>query len=138
MLAPLRAFGDFKFKWSNTTISDTLGAVLGPKAVPAHYVSPPYLTAAPEVTTIPLNPRAKFLVLGSDGLWDMMTPMQVIRLVGEHMSGKVTLSPLNLEDVTVELDEVSQLLKQRHAALKVKPIDANSATHLARFQYSFF
>ena len=36
------------------------------------------------------------MVIGSDGLWDMMTPMQAIRLVGEHMSGKITLTPLNL------------------------------------------
>jgi pyruvate dehydrogenase phosphatase len=31
----------------------------------------------PEVSYHRLNPRDKFLVLGSDGLWDLMTPMQV-------------------------------------------------------------
>ena len=78
MLAPFRAFGDFKFKWSKETITDTLGSVLGPNSVPPHYKTPPYLTAAPEVTTMQLTPRDKFVVLGSDGLWDMMTPMQVM------------------------------------------------------------
>ena len=77
MLAPLRAFGDFKFKWPRSTIEETLGGVLGEHAVPANYKTPPYLTAVPEVTYHRLTPRDKFLILGSDGLWDMMTPMQV-------------------------------------------------------------
>lgn len=81
MLAPLRAFGDFKFKWPRSTIEETLGGVLGEHAVPANYKTPPYLTAVPEVTYHRLTPRDKFLILGSDGLWDMMTPMQVLFLM---------------------------------------------------------
>ena len=77
ILAPLRAFGDFKFKWDRSTIEDTLGAILGEHACPPNYKTPPYLTARPEVTYHRLSPRDKFLVIGSDGLWDMMTPMQV-------------------------------------------------------------
>ena len=73
------------------------------------------------------------LVLGSDGLWDLMTPMQVIRLVGEHMSGKVTLSPLNLnQQVDITLGDIATVLNKRQAALKVKPQDSNAATHLVR------
>ena len=61
-----------------------------------NYKTPPYLTVVPEITHHKLNTRDKFMVLATDGLWDMMTPMQVIRLVGEHMSGKVVLKPLVL------------------------------------------
>ena len=117
MLAPFRAFGNFRFKWPRLTIEKTFGGVLGEHAVPANYKTPPYLTAVPEVTYHRLTPGDKFLILGSDGLWDMMTPMQVasslnkgllwsmealniyttqpkvVRLVGEHMSGKVCPSP---------------------------------------------
>jgi len=71
-------------------------------------------------------------VIGSDGLWDMMTPMQVIRLVGEHMSGKVTLSPLVLDKPHIPLQEIASLLRQRQAAMKLKPTDENAATHLIR------
>jgi serine/threonine protein phosphatase PrpC len=39
--------------------------------------TPPYLTAMPEVSYHRLTARDKFMVIGSDGLWDMMTPMQV-------------------------------------------------------------
>jgi hypothetical protein len=39
--------------------------------------TPPYLTALPEISYHRLTARDKFMVIGSDGLWDMMTPMQV-------------------------------------------------------------
>jgi len=132
ILAPLRAFGDFKFKWNRATIEDTLGAILGEHACPPNYKTPPYLTAQPEVTYHRLSPRDKFMVIGSDGLWDMMTPMQVVRLVGEHMSGKVTLSPLHLSHPNVPLADIAALLKQRQAAMRLKPTDSNAATHLIR------
>lgn len=86
MLAPVRAFGDFRFKWDAKTINDTIGNLLGHAAVPEYYKTPPYLTVEPEVTSVKLTPKDKFLVIGSDGLWDMMTPMQVIRLVGNIQS----------------------------------------------------
>ena len=62
----------------------------------------------------------------------MMTPMQVVRLVGEHMSGKVTLSPLQLTQSSIPLQDIAGLLKQRQAAMRLKPTDTNAATHLIR------
>ena len=147
ILAPLRAFGDFKFKWPADQINHVLGTVLNkstsaaakqPPAVPPNYKSPPYLTAKPEVASHRLTARDKFLVIGSDGLWDMMTPMQVIRLVGEHMSGKITLTPLQLggssgnEGQNLTLSEINTMLRRRQAAMKLKPIDSNASTHLIR------
>jgi pyruvate dehydrogenase phosphatase len=132
MLAPLRAFGDFKFKWDRKIIEETLGQVLGDRACPPNYKTPPYLTAEPEVSYHRLTPRDKFLVIGSDGLWDMMTPMQVIRLVGEHMSGKLTLSPLHLAEPHIPLEDIAVLLRKRQAAMKLKPVDTNASTHLIR------
>ena len=131
-LAPLRAFGDFRFKWPSETIATIMGDLLGKHAVAPNYKTPPYLTATPEVTYHRLTPRDKFLVIGSDGLWDMMTPMQVIRLVGEHMSGKITLSPLTVSGDGICLSEINEVLRQRQAAMKLKPTDSNAATHLTR------
>ena len=88
ILAPLRAFGDFKFKWPADLIESVLGSVLKraaqpgtkqPPAVPPNYHTPPYLTAMPEVMSHKLSRRDKFLVIGSDGLWDMMTPVSRIK-----------------------------------------------------------
>jgi pyruvate dehydrogenase phosphatase len=77
MLAPLRAFGDFRFKWDASVIKETIGNLLGHMAVPEEYKTPPYLTVEPDVFAQKITPKDKFLVIGSDGLWDMMTPMQV-------------------------------------------------------------
>ena len=81
MLAPLRAFGDFRFKWDANVIKETIGGLLGHVAVPDEYKTPPYLTVEPDVIAQKLSPKDKFLVIGSDGLWDMMTPMQVRRRI---------------------------------------------------------
>ena len=80
MLAPLRAFGDFRFKWDASVIKETIGNLLGHMAVPEEYKTPPYLTVEPDVFAQKITPKDKFLVIGSDGLWDMMTPMQVCSL----------------------------------------------------------
>merc|ERR1719410_166653 len=132
MLAPLRAFGDFRFKWKAEVIEKTIGNMLGHVAVPGYYKTPPYLTAVPEVTYHRLTPRDKFLILGSDGLWDMMTPMQVVRLVGEHMSGKVCLTPLHLTQPNIPLEQIALVLKKRQESMRLKPNDGNAATHLIR------
>jgi len=71
-------------------------------------------------------------VIASDGLWDLISPLQAVRLVGEHMSGKVTLSPFRLPKSEMRLKEVNQLLLQRKEGLKMKPLDTNAATHLIR------
>ena len=72
----------------------------------------------------------------------MMTPMQAIRLVGEHMSGKITLTPLNLgygegsseqeRPASLTLTEINSILRKRQDAMKLKPTDSNAATHLIR------
>ena len=69
ILAPLRAFGDYKFKWPATQIEEILGPPLNrgrkssnvkqPPAVPPDYKTPPYLTATPEVTAHRLSARDK-------------------------------------------------------------------------------
>ena len=59
--------------------------------------------------------------------------IHVIRVVGEHTQGKITLSPLVLnETVDVKFSDLFRVLKQRQSAMKLKPQDLNSATHLIR------
>jgi len=48
------------------------------------------------------------------------------------MSGKVTLSPLSLAQHHIPLKDIAALLRQRQAAMRLKPTDANAATHLIR------
>lgn len=112
-LAPLRAFGDFRYKWPLDVLETKVVPFYGKHVIAEYYQSPPYLTALPEITHHLLTPRDKFLVLATDGLWDMMSPMQVVKLVGEHMSGKAFLQPLKLPRRDITLESISQLLQQR-------------------------
>ncbi|GAB0100908.1 pyruvate dehydrogenase [Sergentomyia squamirostris] len=131
-LAPLRALGDFRYKWPRETLHKVAGPHYGENVVPPHYYTPPYLTAQPEVRYHRLEPRDRFLVLATDGLWDVLTPIQVVRLVGEHMHGKTFLQPLELPGREIRLGELSQMLAHRRTGIPKKPTDKNSATHLIR------
>lgn len=126
-LAPLRAMGDFKFKWSK----DQLHQFDIPSS--PQYHTPPYLSALPEITHHTLTPKDKFLVLASDGLWDMISPVQAVRLIGEHISGKAFLQPLRLPKRQIQLNDIEQMLDRRKEGLLKKPHDRNAATHLLRY-----
>ncbi|KAK4016198.1 pyruvate dehydrogenase [acetyl-transferring]-phosphatase 1, mitochondrial isoform X1 [Daphnia magna] len=131
-LMPLRAFGDFRFKWPRHVLEKWVIPVLGESALPQNYKTPPYLSARPEIIKHTLSPRDKFVVIASDGLWDLLSPTQVVRLVGEHMSGRVALGPLTLPPGDVTLEEINKMLQQRREGLSKRPLDTNAATHLIR------
>ncbi|CAH0401973.1 unnamed protein product [Chilo suppressalis] len=131
-LAPLRSMGDYKFKWSVETISNLLVPLFGPTVIPQYYHTPPYLTAKPDVFYHRLTSKDKFLIIASDGIWDMMTTVQSVKLVGEHMKGKVFFNPLKLPRKNIQLGDINDLLLHRKESLKSKPKDRNAATHLIR------
>nr|CAG4638439.1 EOG090X05SW [Cyclestheria hislopi] len=131
-LMPLRAFGDFRFKWPREVLEKWVVPIIGESAVPPHYKTPPYLTAHPEIIRHTLTPKDKFLVIASDGLWDLLSPTQVVRLVGEHQSGRVAFGPLTLPPGDVTVGDVNSMLHQRREGLSKRPLDTNAATHLMR------
>lgn len=82
-LEPTRAFGDASYKWTKE-ISDRLRASFFGRSSSPHLKTPPYVTAEPVVTTTKVNPeRGDFLVLATDGLWEMLTNDEVVGLVGK-------------------------------------------------------
>lgn len=64
-LAPLRALGDFRYKWSLELMHKKVVPFYGENAIPPNYFTPPYLTAKPEVIYHRLTPRDKFLIIGN-------------------------------------------------------------------------
>ncbi|XP_057651235.1 pyruvate dehydrogenase [acetyl-transferring]-phosphatase 1, mitochondrial [Diorhabda carinulata] len=131
-LAPLRAMGDFRFKWNKEIMNNVIAKHFGEQVLLPNYHTPPYLSSSPDVVHHRLTARDKFLIIATDGLWDMMTPLQAVRLVGEHMKGKVTLRPLKLPRKNMTLNEINEVLLQRKEGLKTKPRDSNAATHIIR------
>lgn len=131
-LAPLRSLGDYRYKWPIETLNSVAVPLVGQRAIPHNYHTPPYLSAMPDVYYHRLSPKDRFLIIASDGIWDMMTPLQAVKLVGQHMKGKVFFNPLKLPKKNIQLGDINELLMHRKESLKSKPKDRNAATHLIR------
>lgn len=82
-LEPTRAFGDASYKWSREVAERLKNSFFG--RTPSQLLrTPPYVTAEPVVTTTKIEPeKGDFLVMATDGLWEMLTNEEVVGLVGQ-------------------------------------------------------
>ena len=134
LLLPLRAFGDVRFKWSVRDLKEYVVPIHGHSTIPNNYFSPPYVTARPEVIHKKLTYKDKFLVLATDGLWELLSPERVVQLVGNHMNGQQSFDPYQLPtDRSIKMKELFDDLTKRRTSLSNQPIDHNSSTHLIRY-----
>ncbi|XP_026163665.1 pyruvate dehydrogenase [acetyl-transferring]-phosphatase 1, mitochondrial-like isoform X2 [Mastacembelus armatus] len=139
LLLPFRAFGNIRFKWSAEMLNrlyetrpDILSVVSeAARMLPPHYLTPPYLSAEPEVTQYHIRPADKFLVLATDGLWELMHRQTVIQLVGEHLTGLQKQGPV-IPSVGMTLGALQRLLLERRGRVLSVLEDQNTATHLLR------
>lgn len=82
-LEPTRAFGDAFYKWSRETQDKIKQHFFGRTPHPL-LKTPPYVTAEPVVSTTSIEPgKGDFVVLATDGLWEMLTNEEVVGLVGQ-------------------------------------------------------
>ncbi|KAK3343882.1 phosphatase 2C-like domain-containing protein [Lasiosphaeria hispida] len=89
-LEPSRAFGDAHYKWSRE-ISDKLREKFFGRGPPTLLKTPPYVTAEPVVTTTKIEPeKGDFVVMATDGLWEMLTNEEVIGLVGKWIESQAS------------------------------------------------
>ncbi|XP_028853936.1 pyruvate dehydrogenase [acetyl-transferring]-phosphatase 1, mitochondrial [Denticeps clupeoides] len=137
LLMPFRAFGDMKFKWSSEllirvyeTRPDMVSGNEYAKTLPPNYHTPPYLIAEPEVTQHKLRPQDKFLILATDGLWELMHRQTVVQVIGEHLSGLHWQKPVSALSIT--LGQMHRLLQERKTRAFSALEDENSTTHLIR------
>ena len=101
-LQPTRAFGDIKYKWPATALQNFLPSILpdGMKArsMASNYLTPPYVTARPEVEyrkfSLPpqrqgssSGPTLRFVIMATDGFWDEITNAEAVVLAGAYLSG---------------------------------------------------
>ncbi|KAI6250195.1 Protein phosphatase 2C [Erysiphe necator] len=81
-LEPTRAFGDASYKWSRE-ISERLKTSFFGRTPSKLLQTPPYVTAEPVVTSTQVYPEKNdFLVMATDGLWEMLSNEEVVGLVG--------------------------------------------------------
>ncbi len=102
LLIPFRGFGVMKFKWSGELLNRTYEArpelLIGnenAKNLLPDYHTPPYLIADPETTYHKLRPQDKFLILATDGLWELMHRQTVVQVLGEHLSDMQWKKPVS-------------------------------------------
>ena len=82
-LEPTRAFGDATYKWTRE-VSERLKESFFGRTPSALLRTPPYVTAEPVVTTTKIEPDSgDFVVMATDGLWEMLTNEEVVGLVGQ-------------------------------------------------------
>lgn len=91
-LEPTRAFGDAIYKWSRET-QDKIKRHFFGKTPHQLLKTPPYVTAEPVVTNTTIKPEAgDFVVLATDGLWEMLTNEEVVGLVGQWLEKQKSAS----------------------------------------------
>ncbi|KAK5110109.1 hypothetical protein LTR62_006243 [Meristemomyces frigidus] len=84
-LEPSRAFGDAMYKWS-MEIQQKLYRNYFARTPNRNVKTPPYVTAEPIVTTTKVDPtQGDFVVMATDGLWEMLTNEEVVGLVGQWL-----------------------------------------------------
>ncbi|KAH9881446.1 hypothetical protein IAQ61_000171, partial [Plenodomus lingam] len=87
-LEPSRAFGDASYKWSLET-TDALKKSYFARSPSSLLKTPPYVTAEPIVTTTKVEPeKGDFVVMATDGLWEMLTNEEVVGLVGQWLDAQ--------------------------------------------------
>lgn len=147
-LEPSRAFGDCRYKLP-ALIQEKIYKQFFGRRLPNNLQSPPYVTAEPVITTTKINPENNdFLVMASDGLYEMLSNEEIIGLVVKWMEKEKMVKPatsfwnyfgLNdkgLPDVTDITNDKSskQPFRKNRLGLNGGYLleDKNVATHLIR------
>ncbi|PYH89037.1 protein serine/threonine phosphatase 2C [Aspergillus ellipticus CBS 707.79] len=151
-LEPTRSFGDLYYKWTDAMqdkvrecfLNDgKLGRQLAPNA------TPPYLTAEPLVTSVHIQPeRGDFVVMASDGLWELLSNEEVVGLVGRWVDEQKSIGTedgkkgwkryISSVKSTVVGGNPTGQKKPQHSGSPIHPDDrfvledTNAATHLLR------
>ncbi|KAF2720754.1 MgPP2CL-3, protein phosphatase 2C-like protein 3 [Polychaeton citri CBS 116435] len=91
-LEPSRAFGDAVYKWSAEIQNKLKNNFFG--RTPSKYLkTPPYVTAEPVITTTKVEPsNGDFVVMATDGLWEMLSNEEVVGLVGQWLESQASSS----------------------------------------------
>lgn len=92
-LEPSRAFGDCRYKLP-ALIQERIYKQFFGRRLPSNLNSPPYVTAEPVITTTKISPENNdFLVMASDGLYEMLSNEEIVGLVVKWMENEKMVKP---------------------------------------------
>ena len=88
VLAVSRAFGDTRFKDTNSWREGHIGCSKGP------------VIAVPDIYSEVCTPHTEFCLIATDGLWDVMSPQLAVNFIRTKLSKKCDLQECVRELVT--------------------------------------
>ena len=97
-LQPSRSFGDAKYKWPQTRCQ-----ALGARKV-RNYHTPPYVTARPVVTQMRRHADDRFIILATDGLWDVVDSTTAVECVGAHLDNNDNKNGISSDNTNNNID----------------------------------
>ncbi|KAF4984788.1 hypothetical protein FZEAL_79 [Fusarium zealandicum] len=97
-----RAFGDHRWKWPEELICSARDNFYGTSPRPK-FKTPPYMTARPEITKRTVQTE-DFVILASDGLWDMISNDHAVACVSRWLAAKKTGQPEPFKEKKFELE----------------------------------
>lgn len=133
-----RAFGDALWKWPLEFQRNVQKRFYGPSPLTPRYPvqTPPYLTAAPVVTSTKIDAgRPSFLIMATDGLWDTLSSQQAVDLVGKWLERRRGEQGNGIAEPTYEPFDFGQFGKGvswRFVEDRTTVQDENVAVHLVR------
>ncbi|KAM0262622.1 hypothetical protein ACHAQJ_001667 [Trichoderma viride] len=95
-IAVTRGFGDHRWKWPNEFLNFLKSNYHGTEPRPKSK-TPPYMVATPEVTTRHIQ-SSDFVILASDGLWDVMSNEDAVTCVSRWLSARRLGKPEVVKD----------------------------------------
>lgn len=95
-IAITRAFGDHRWKWSVEDL-DTANQSYFSYGKRPNYKTPPYMTAEPEITTRQVQGQ-DFVIMASDGLWDVISNEHAVECVERWVKAKKAGKPETVVD----------------------------------------
>lgn len=90
-IAITRAFGDNRWKWTTDELKQGYASYFGYR-MREPYKSPPYMTAEPEITTRQVG-NQDFVIMASDGLWDVISNEDAVECVSRWVKAKKAGNP---------------------------------------------
>lgn len=145
-LEPTRAFGDCRYKLP-ASIQERIYKQFFGRRLPNYLQSPPYVTAEPVITTTKINPENNdFLVMASDGLYEMLSNEEIVGLVVKWMEKEKMIKPQNslwniFRSNENKLPEVQDITNDKSSKKPIRKTsktgnflleDSNVSTHLIR------
>lgn len=148
-LQPSRAFGDYRYKVkeidgkSSQDLPNYMKLQL--RREPKSFFTPPYVTAKPEITTTIIDKDTKFLIMASDGLFELLNNEEIGGLVIKWMDKYLKRPSIsntkelpNVKDISKDQEFLRSAFRYRQRDAKESDAsnyfleDENAATHIIR------